>query len=397
MGIDTSVYLVQPTTGDDIEVTSKVFSVNITRGKSRQLDYYEPGSVTVVLNNFDRAFDPLNDASDFQPFVYPKTRITVVTNGLTIFSGLIDDWSFSYDPNGESYANVYATEDSGLLANMYMFAQSFPQELTGARVDKVLDNSGVAWSTGFGDRIIDDGTQLLDASSVGAGTNALEYLRQIESSEQGALFYSPKNFGLVFRDNNNTLTSSSTYELFADDGTINYSFGTAGKPSIKYDFIDVSYTSQLLYNVITVNSYLAPNTSIATDPGSITAYGVNGLNVDGVLYSSANSLNSLSNLLIRKYSAPDYRFNSLRVNFYALDNSTQYDLAGLELGDFAKIKFRPNGIGTAIERVVQIIGMNHDITPGSHSMILQFDSIKLPYLVLNDTEFGKLDTYVLGL
>ena len=397
MGIDATVWLYEPTTGDGIEVTSKVFSVNITRGKSRQLDYYEPGSVTVVLNNFDRSFDPLNDTSDFQPFVFPKRRISVSSNGLTIFSGLIDDWSFTYDPNGESYANVYATEDSGLLANMYMFAQSFPQELTGARVDKVLDNSGVAWSTGFGDRLIDDGTQLLDASSVGAGTNALEYLRQIESSEQGALFYSPKNFGLVFKDNNNTLTSSSTYELFADDGTINYSFGTAGKPSIKYDFIDVSYTSQLLYNVITVNSYLAPNTSIATDPGSITAYGVNGLNVDGVLYSSANSLNSLSNLLIRKYSLPDYRFNSLRVNFYGLDSSTQEDLAGLELGDFAKIKFRPNGIGTAIERVVQIIGINHDITPGGHSMILQFDSIKLPYLVLDDTEFGKLDTYVLGL
>jgi hypothetical protein len=397
MAIEATVWLYEPTTGDGIEVTSKVFSVNITRGKSRQLDYYEPGSVTVVLNNFDRSFDPLNDASDFQPFVYPKRRIDVSTNGLTIFSGLIDEWSFSYDPNGESYANVYATEDSGLLANMYMFAESFPQELTGARVDKVLDNSGVAWSTGFGDRLIDDGTQLLDASSVGAGTNALEYLRQIESSEQGALFYSPKNFGLVFKDNNNTLTSSSTYELFADDGTINYSFGTAGKPSIKYDFIDVSYTSQLLYNVITVNSYLAPNTSIATDPSSITAYGVNGLNVDNVLYSSANSLNSLSNLLIRKYSLPDYRFNSLRVNFYGLDSSTQEDLAGLELGDFAKIKFKPNNIGTAIERVVQIIGMNHDITPGSHSMILQFDSIRLPYLVLDDTEFGKLDTYVLGL
>ena len=344
MAIEATVWLYNPTNNDGIEVTSKVFSVNITRGKSRQLDYYEPGSVTVVLNNFDRSFDPLNDASDFQPFVYPKRRIDVSTNGLTIFSGLIDEWSFSYDPNGESYANVYATEDSGLLANMYMFAETFPQELTGARVDKVLDNSGVAWSTGFGDRLIDDGTQLLDAASVGAGTNALEYLRQIESSEQGALFYSPKNFGLVFKDNNNTLTSSSTYELFADDGTINYSFGTAGKPSIKYDFIDVSYTSQLLYNVITVNSYLAPNTSIATDPSSITAYGVNGLNVDNVLYSSANSLNSLSNLLIRKYSVPDYRFNSLRVNFYGLDSSTQEDLAGLELGDFAKIKFKPNNI-----------------------------------------------------
>ena len=397
MALNATVWLYEPTTGSGIEVTSKVFSVNITRGKSRQLDYYEPGSVTVVLNNFDRAFDPLNGASAFQPYVYPKRRIDVSTNGLTIFSGLIDDWSFSYDPNGESYANVYATEDSGLLANMYLFGQTFPQELSGARVDKVLDNSGVSWSTGFGDRLLDTGTQLLDASTVGAGTNALEYLRQIETSEQGALFYSPKNFGLIFRDNNNSLTSSSTYELFADDGTINYSFGTAGKPSIPYEFIDVSYTSQLMYNSVTVNAYDNVNYVMAANAGSQEAFGVNGLTVDGVLYSNVDRLTSLGGYLIRKYGEPEYRINSIAVNFYGFSNSVQYDLAGLELGDFAKVKFKPNGLGTAIERVVQIIGMTHDITPGGHNMTLQFDSIKVAALVLDDTEFGKLDTYVLGL
>jgi hypothetical protein len=397
MGIDATVYLIEPTTGDQIEVTAKVFSVNITRGKSRQLDYYEPGSVTVVLNNFDRAFDPLNDASDFQPFVFPKRRITVVSNGISIFSGLIDEWSFTYDPNGESYANVYATEDSGLLANMYMFGQSFPQEFSGARVDKVLDNSGVAWSTGFGDRLIDDGTQLLDASTVGAGTNALEYLRQIETSEQGALFYSPKNFGLVFKDNNNSITSSTTYELFADDGTINYSFGTAGKPSIPYEHIDVSYTSQLMYNSITVNAYDNVNWIMASNAASQESYGVNGLTVDGVLYNNVDRLTSLGGYLIRKYGVPEYRINSVRVNFYGFIWDMQEDLVLLELGDFAKVKFKPNGLGTAIERVVQIIGINHEITPGGHSMTLQFDSVKVAALVLDDTEFGKLDTYVLGL
>ena len=396
MGLDARVYLTEPTTGDQIEVTSKVASVNITRGKSRQLDYYEPGSVNVVLFNFDRSFDPLNETSSYEPFVYPKRGVNITSGGASIYDGLIDDWSFTYDPNGESYASLAATEQSGLLANMYMFGTSYPQELSGSRVDKVLDNSGVAWSTGFGDRLIDDGTQTLSAQTVGAGTNALEYLRQIETSEQGALFYSPKNFGLVFKDNNHSLTSSSTYELFADDGTINYSFGT-GRPSIKYDYIDVTYTSQLMYNSITVNSYDGINYVMATNAASQTTYGVNGLDVDNVLYTSTNRLSSLGTLLIKKYALPEYRINSIRVNYYAQDAITQQRLAALELNDFAKIKFKPNGIGTSIESVVQIIGLSHDITPGEHYMTIQFDSIKIPYLVLNDTEFGKLDTYVLGL
>jgi hypothetical protein len=397
MGLDATVYLREPTTGDQIEVTSKVVSVSISRGKSRQLDYYEPGSISVVFNNFDRAFDPLNTTSSFQPYVYPKRGITINSGGQSIYQGLIDDWSFSYDPNGESYATIAATEESGLLANMYLFGTTYPQELSGTRVDKVLDNSGVAWSTGFGDRIIDDGTQLLSAQTVGAGTNALEYLRQIEASEQGALFYSPKNFGLVFKDNNNSISSTTTYELFADDGTINYSFGTAGKPSIKYDYIDVSYTSQLMYNSVTVNSFDGVNYVMASNAASQETYGVNGLDVDNVLYTSPARLSSLGTLLIKKYALPEYRINSIRVNYYAQDGATQQDLAGLELNDFAKVKFRPNGIGDAIERVVQIIGLSHEINPGGHYMTLQFDSIKIPYLVLNDTEFGKLDTYVLGL
>lgn len=397
MGLDARVYLVEPTTGDQIEVTSKVASVNITRGKSRQLDYYEPGSVNVVLFNFDRAFDPLNETSDYEPYVYPKRGVRIDSGGASIYNGLIDDWSFTYDPNGESYASLAATEQSGLLANMYMFGTAYPAELSGARVDRVLDNAGVSWSTSYGDRLIDDGTQLLSAQTVGAGTNALEYLHQIETSEQGALFYSPKNFGLVFKDNNHSLTSTSTYELFADDGTINYSFGTAGRASIKYDYIDVTYTSQLMYNSITVNSFDGVTYVMATNAASQVTYGVNGLDVDNVLYTSTNRLSSLGTLLIKKYALPEYRINSIRVNYYAQDGTTQQHLAALELNDYAKVKFTPNGVGDAIESVVQIIGLSHDITPGNHYMTIQFDSIKIPYLVLDDTEFGKLDTNVLGL
>lgn len=397
MSLDARVFLVEPSTGDQIEITDRVASINISRGKSRQLDYYEPGSVNITLFNFDRAFDPLNDASDYQPYVYPKRGIRVDSGGASIYNGLIDDWNFTYEPNGESYAVVAATEQSGLLANMYLFATSYPLELSGSRVERVLDDAGVSWSTGYGDRDIDSGTQTLSAQTLGAGTNALDYLRQIETSEQGSLFYSPKNFGLVFRDNNHSLSSTSTYELFADDGTVNYSFGTAGKPSIKYELIDVTYTSQLMYNSITINSFDEVTYVVATNSASQTTYGVNGLDIDGVLYTTSRRLSNLGTLLIKKYAFPEYRINSIKINYYAQSGQTQQDLAALELSDYARVKFKPNGTGDSIDRVVQIIGLNHEITPGEHTMTIQFDSIKIPYLVLSDTEFGKLDTNVLGL
>jgi hypothetical protein len=380
-----------------INVTSKTISTNITRGKSRQLDYYEPGSVTVVLNNFAREFDPENNSSSYQTFVYPKRIVDITSGGLSIFSGLIDDWSFSYDVNGEATASFSATESISILANQYMAAQSFPAELSGARVNRVLNDPGVSWSTGYGDRAIDTGTQMLDAQTISNNTNALEYLHQIELSEQGSLFFNSGIYGIEFKDNDNSINSSTGYELFADDGTINYTFGTAGKASINYDFIDISYTTQLMYNYITVSPANGGAPVQAVNPSSISAYAINQLNVDNVLYSTPSRLSNLAGLLISKYSIPEYRINSIRINFYALSGSVQQDLAQLQLNDYAKVRFKPNGIGATIERSVQIIGINHDITPGSHYLILQFDSIKLSYLVLDDVEFGKIDSYVLGL
>jgi hypothetical protein len=238
---------------------------------------------------------------------------------------------------------------------------------------------------------------MLAAETIANNTNALEYLRQIETSEQGQLFFNSGTYGIEFVDNHNSINSTTGYELFADDGTINYTFGTAGKASINYDFIDVSYTSQLLYNYVSVTSFNGINGAIATNPGSQEAYAVNQLNIEGVLYTDSSMLANLAGFLIRKYGSPEYRINSIRINFYALTNSQQQDLAALQLNDFAKVRFKPNRILSTIERSVQIIGINHEITPGSHYLVLQFDSIRVPFLVLNDSEFGKLDAYSLAL
>jgi hypothetical protein len=382
---------------ESINITDRTISVDITRGKSRQLDYYEPGSASVVLKNFDRAFDPTNNSSDYQPWVRPKTVVDLTVNGYSIFSGLIDDWSFSYDVSGEAFASFSATESIGILANQYMAAQYFPAELSGARINRVLDDPGVSWSTGYGDRLIDTGTQLLSGQAIENNTNALDYLRQIETSEQGALFFNSGAYGIQFKDNNNSISSTAGYELFADDGTINYTFGTAGKPSIKYDLINVSYTTQLLYNWISVNSFNGLDYVIASDPNSQRFNSINALNIEGVLSTSRTRLRNLASLLIRKYSLPQYRIENIRVNVYALDSTTQSDLAQLQLNDYAKVRFKPNGIGNTIIRSVQIIGIAHEITPGSHYLTLQFDSIKVPYVVLNDAEFGKLGLYSLRL
>lgn len=47
------------------DITADVRSVQISRGKQRQLDRFETGTCTIVLDNRDRKYDPLYDGSPF--------------------------------------------------------------------------------------------------------------------------------------------------------------------------------------------------------------------------------------------------------------------------------------------------------------------------------------------
>jgi len=372
-------------------VTDYVLSVNISVGKSRQLDYYQPGSVTVTLKNFNREFDPLNTSSSFYGSVLPRNTdiyITLAGSGTKIFYGVIDDFMFDYNVSSESTVTITGSEFSSFFANQTILSTSFPQQLSGARAIAVLQDAGVAYSTAVGAYEIDNGTQLLDADTNPQGSNALDYLRNIEVSEQGN-FYFNQDGTLWFDDGSFAMTSPVNF-LFSDDGT-------AGTYS--YTNIDISYTSQLLYNKITLNSNDNVTTRTVTAPSSITSYQIAQLSIDNVLYNDSTRLDNLGTYYLAKYANPEYRINSLKVNFGGLSTAQQNAFAtyATDLNYFCKVRFTPNNIGTAIDKYVKVIGLEHNIMPGGHEITFMFESIRVPTLILDDSEFGKLDTYQLAL
>jgi len=368
------------------DVTSYVTNVSITAGKSRALDYYEPASASVSFNNYSRVFDPTNTLSPLTGYLKPKQRVYIHIDDNALFSGLIDDWSFLYNVDGQASANLQASDKSTFFANQYLPAQSFPQELSGARINRILDSDYVEWPSTYGSRNIDVGTQLLDADSIESGTNVLDYLRQIEASEQGQLYITGQD-SLVFEDNSVGISSIGGFPVFSDNSNGYF-----------YEGIDVSYTSQLLYNRFVINAWDKLNSVTANIPTSQELFGINNLNIDGILYVDNTKLINLASFLITRYSEPEYRINSITVNMFDLAENAQITLRNrTTLNAYAQVEFKPNGTGTAIEKYVRIIGINHEATLDSHLVTYYFESIKTPSLNLDDTNFGKLDYYVLGL
>ena len=369
--LDNTVYTLGGTVFKDI--TDRVISLSSDRGKNRDLERFNSGSLNVTLNNDDRAFDPNYDASPFAGAIVPRREVRVTVDGERVITTTIDDWNYSYTPDGDSRAEIVATDEFTLIARQVLTAGTATPELSGARVSAVLDMDSVDWPADK--RNIDTGVSTLGAD-VFEG-NALTYLQKVSDSEQGLLFIS-KDGDLVFRDRLDATPTSASVVDFADDGT-----------GIPFTLTSVNYGSELLYNqsIVTSNA----GTATADNDRSQTAYGVTSVELD-TLVSTEVELQNLADFLVQKYGDPEYRFETIRVNLDTVGGANKATCLGLECGDIINITFTPNDIGDPIQQFGQVIRINHEIDTARHDMFISVTSLDWTFLVLDDSVFGKLDS-----
>lgn len=369
--LDNTVYTLGGTVFKDI--TDRVISLSSDRGKNRDLERFNSGSLNVTLNNDDRAFDPNYDASPFAGAIVPRRELRVTVDGERVITTTIDDWNYSYTPDGDSRAEIVATDEFTLIARQVLTAGTATPELSGARVSAVLDMDSVDWPADK--RNIDTGVSTLGAD-VFEG-NALQYLQKVADSEQGLLFIS-KDGDLVFRDRLDATPTSASVVDFADDGT-----------GIPFTLTSVNYGSELLYNqsIVTSNA----GTATADNDRSQTAYGVTSVELD-TLVSTEVELQNLADFLVQKYGDPEYRFETIRVNLDTVGGANKATCLGLECGDIINITFTPNDIGDPIQQFGQVIRINHEIDTARHDMFISVTSLDWTFLVLDDSVFGKLDS-----
>jgi hypothetical protein len=361
------------------DVTDKVKSIAVRRGKNRQLDEFDSGLANVVFDNNDRTFDPEYANSPYFGQIIPKRAIRIFSGGNPVFQGVIDDWNLNYDPGGFSEASAASSDAFTLFNTQTLPAGTATAQKSGDRVNAVLDLPDVNWSTQ--DRTIDTGLTNLGADVFAEDTNVLEYLRTIAKTEPGNLFIG-RDGKVIFTDRDTSAVSGGV--TLSDDGT-----------GIPYQGMKVVYGSELLYNEIVIGS-LAAGTVLAQDLGSIAQYGVLNLTQTGLLMSDPAYVENLALYYANKYSSPEYRFESVEVVLDELSDVDQQKILGLEIADFVTIKFTPNGIAPAIEKVAEIIRIDNDITPQAHVVSLGFATLDYFLLVLDDPEFGKLDAGALA-
>lgn len=379
------VELQKVTTSGYHDISSYVRSFSITRGRSRQLDKFESGQLSISFNNNARAFDPLYTSSPFYGAIVPRANIKVTFGSYIAFSGSVTDWNFSYDVSGESIATVVAadlfsivsqqvftisTAVAGTLGSMFGYSGVSEPEL------------GINWSTSIG-------TITGSASSATThniqGLNVLEFWQTLERSERGYLFVGRD--GLINFYGRNQVNNTAV--VLADDGT-----------GIGYTDLSVVYGTELLYNKAIMSRVDYANTPAGTvtvkNTTSATSYGYSTYEDSGLIYDTDVELTDAATSFVSEYGDPEYRFDSASIALHGLSAANQNSLLALDLTDNIQIKFTPNSVGSALSKFVKIIGIDHSGEPGSHTMTMRFQEIYDQYLILDDNSYGLLDSNVLG-
>jgi len=358
------------------DVSRFVSSVSVQRGKNRELDRFSAGTLGVVLNNESRFFDPFG-ATEIDPI--PRVPIRVTSGSVVQFTGVVEDWDYSYEPGGRSSALVRAADDLTRLARTTVVASgTATPELSGARVNRVLDMDSVRWPEDR--RFVDVGDSFL-CSDVFEGQNALEYLQLVEVSEQGQLFVG-KGGDLVFRSRTSATPRTGDVLVFADDGS-----------GVPYNQVQVNYGTELMVNRVTVSAPLS--TAVAENVSSQTTFGVISEELT-VLCASASVVQNIADFVVARFGEPEYRFETLLIDVDGLAAGQVADVLALEIGDVVGVKFTPNGVGAPIDRFAQVIGVSHEVGPMSHQVSLRLSSLEFAFFVLDDVVFGILDTNHLG-
>ena len=345
-----------------IDVASDVRAITINRGRSRELEQYQAGTASVVLDDRDRDFDPLNLSGPYVSLgvtqVRPGRRIRIKATHPTtltqysIFTGTIRDWQLGYNRT-DATTTARCSDAMTDLANVDITTTT-TAGLSGVAAGEVL---GVA---GIGLLSVDAGIATLQATTF-TNVSALSAMQTLEASEQGS----------VYADETNVVQFADRHAILSETRS-NTSQATFGTGNLPYTEIALDYSSALIKNNVTVTR-TGGVAQTSTDATSVTAYGKKSYGLSGMAVSTDVQALATAGFIVSGYKDPAVRVSSITIaSQYHADTMTQ--ALSRQIRDRVTVQFAPPGGGT-ISQELFIEGIEHSVSPqGQMSTRFTFSS-----------------------
>jgi hypothetical protein len=363
------------------DITDRLIGTTVSRGKNQSLDRIDAGLASITVDNSDRHFDPLFPNGPYFGQLIPRRTVRVTCNSQPVFIGQIDDFDIAYAPSNQSQVRIDVSDAFSVLTNSGLEEFTPSSQLSGARVNAVLDRPELAWPAD--EREIDPGNSTMLGALVEEGTSALEYLQLVSNSEFGNLFIG-KDGKVVFRERNAVPNTPSI--VFSDEVV-------AGEfQGIQFASVNNVFGSENLFNRILIsNAAEVPLEATATDADSQTIFGPRSFSQTGLLVESQDQLQFLADFLLARFKEPDYRFEAVTVVMDTLTTENQDAVLNLEIGDVVLVRFEPSDIPPAIEQFCRIIGVSHDWSPTNKNITFALERLDFAIFILDNPVLGVLD------
>jgi hypothetical protein len=363
------------------DITDRLIGATVSRGKNQSLDRIDAGLASITVDNSDRNFDPLFPNGPYFGQLIPRRTVRITCNTQPVFIGQIDDFDIAYAPSNQSQVRIDVSDAFSVLTNSGLEEFTPSSQLSGARVNAVLDRPELAWPAD--QREIDPGNSTMLGALVEEGTSALEYLQLVSNSEFGNLFIG-KDGKVVFRQRNAVPNTPSI--VFSDEVVAGEFTG------IQFASVNNVFGSENLYNRILIsNAAEEPLEATAADEQSQVVFGPRSFNQTDLLVESQDQLQFLADFLLARFKEPQYRFEAVTVVMDTLTTENQDAVLDLEIGDVVLVRFEPSDIPPAIEQFCRIIGVSHDWSPTNKNITFALERLDFAIFILDNEVLGVLD------
>jgi len=354
------------------DVSTYVRNIEVNRGRQHALDDFQTGTCSVVLDNTDDRFNPLNTSSPYynsttgetkvKPF--KKIRVSAVYDSTTyrLFTGFITGYPESFGGQGvDATVRVQAVDlfkllnlntigsrgwilgnSSRSLVGSARLGYADEQELSSARINRLLDAFGIPTA----DRTISTGDLQVQAG-VSVDTNLLTALKQVEEAEQGQFFIGA-NGNAIFRDRNFKRT-----QQFASNAT----FGN-GVGELPFSDVITNFDESRIINIVSVTRE-GGTEQLLQNNDSIDEFRAWSNSLTGTLNINDTDALDIATQRLAQFENTSPRVEGLVIN--PLGNTSLWtQTLGRELGDKITVKV-PTPASTTMEFGVHIESIRHSI------------------------------------
>jgi hypothetical protein len=342
------------------DITCDVRTGKVARGRTSLLDKFAASTLAIDIADFHDRYNAWNPSGIwaqngvFRTGVPIRLRVRQFGTLYGLFTGTTDAVNDSWPGTTDALTNVEATDAFKNLARVRPTKLGAPVgagELSGARVNRILDASGYT-----GPRVVSPGLSAWQGTILDGV--ALDLLNEVSEGEFGALFIDADG-AVSFQDRN--AIASNPRMVNVQWSFLDFDGAPTDRTWTCYSDIQLAATDDQVTNRATVTR-TGGAAQVQIDQASIDWYDVRSYTRDNIPLNTDADANQLALNVVQELAYNDRRVDA--ITFYPLYATNGVEVAcGLRVLD--RIRVVRVGIGgTAIDAELFIQGIEHTISGG---------------------------------